>query len=51
MLVTTLEKDKLHGCIGQVLQEGVDRISDVGDQTREGQESGVYRAGFTAGCE
>ena len=49
-LVTGLVKDRLLGCMGQVLQQGVDRIGEVGDRASEGQAAGVYGAGFTAGC-
>ena len=49
-LVTGLVKDKLLGCMGQVLQQGVDRIGDVGNQNSEGQAAGVYGTGFTVGC-
>ena len=42
-------KDRLLGCMGQVLQQGVDRIGEVGDRASEGQATGVYGAGFTAG--
>ena len=37
------------GCMGQVLQQDVDRIGEVGDRASEGQAAGVYGAGFTAG--
>ena len=40
-------KDRLLGCMGQVLQQGVDRISEVGDRASEGQDAGVYGARFT----
>ena len=43
-------KDRLLECMGQVLQQGVDRIGDVGDRASEGQTAGVYGAGFTVGC-
>ena len=49
--MTGLVKDRLVGCMGPVLQQGVDRIGEVGDWTSEGQATGVYGAGFTAGCE
>ena len=64
--MTGLVKDRLLGCMGQVLQQGVDRIGEVGggasgmgvdgigkvgDWASEGQATGVYGAGFTAGCE
>ena len=47
--MTGLLKDRLLGCMGQVLQRGVDRIGAVVDRAREGQADGVYGAGFTAG--
>ena len=47
-LVTGLEKDSLLGCMGQVLQQGVDRIGEVGDRASEGQAAGVYGRGFIA---
>ena len=34
-LVTGLVKDRLLGCMGQVLQQGVDRIGEVGDRASE----------------
>ena len=49
-LVTELVKDRLLGCMGQVLQQGVHRIGEVGDRASEGQAAGVYGTGFTAGC-
>ena len=49
-LVTGLVKDRLLRCMGQVLQQGVDGIGEVGDRASEGQAAGVYGAGFTAGC-
>ena len=45
--MTGLVKDRLLGCMGQVLQRGMDRIGEVGDRTSEGQTAGVYGAGFT----
>ena len=42
-------KDRLLGCMRQVLQEGVDRIGEAGDRANEGQAAGVNEAGFTAG--
>ena len=42
-------KDRLLGCMGQVLQQGVDRIGEVGDRASERQAAGVYGPGFTAG--
>ena len=44
-------KDRLLGCMGPVLQQGVNRIGEVGDWANEGLAAEVYRAGFTAGCE
>ena len=38
------------GCLGQVLQQGVDGIAEVGDRANKGQAAGVYEAGFIAGC-
>ena len=49
-LVIGLVKDRLLGCMGQVLQKGVDRIGEVGDRGSEGLAAGVYGAGFTEGC-
>ena len=43
-------KDRLLGCMRQILQQGVDRICEVGDRTTEGQAAGVNGAGFTVGC-
>ena len=48
--MTGLVKDRLLGCMGQVLQQGVDRIGEIGDRASEGQLAGVYGAGFTPGC-
>ena len=48
-LVTGLVKDRLLGCVGQVLQQGVDWIGEVGDRANEGQTARVYGTGFTAG--
>ena len=49
-LVTGLVKDRLLGCIRQIVQQGVDRMGEVGDRASEGQAAGVYGTGFTAGC-
>ena len=43
-------KDRLQWCMGQVLQQGADRIGEVGDRDSEAQSSMVYGAGVTAGC-
>ena len=43
-------KDRLLGCLGQVLQQGVDRIGEVGDRASDGKAAGMFGAGFTAGC-
>ena len=48
--MTGLVKDRLLGCMGEVLQQGVDRVDEVGDRASEGQATWVYRRGFTAGC-
>ena len=48
-LVTGLVKDSLLGCMGQIVQQGVDRIGEDGDRSSEGQAAGVYWEGFTAG--
>ena len=34
--------------MGQVLQQGVYRLGEVGDKASEGQAAGVYGGGFTA---
>ena len=47
--MTGLVKDKLLGCMGQVLQQGVDRIGEFCDRASEGQAAGMYGAGFTVG--
>ena len=48
--MTVLVKERLLGCMGQVLQQDVDRIGEVGDRASEGQAAGLYGTGFTAGC-
>ena len=48
-LVTGLVKDRLLGCMGQVLQQGMDRIREVGDRASEGQAARLYGTGFTVG--
>ena len=48
-MVTGLEKDRLLRCMGQVLQQGVDRIGEVGDRTSKGQDAGLCGTGFTGG--
>ena len=45
--MTGLVKYSLLGCMGQVLQQGVVRIGEVGDRVSEGQAAGVYGVGFT----
>ena len=47
MRLTGLLKDRLLGCVGQVLHQGVDRIGEIGDRASEGQATGVYGTGFT----
>ena len=48
-------KDRLLGCMGQVLQQGVDRISEVGDRANKGQAAGcmekVLQKGLWQGKE
>ena len=48
--MTGLVKDRLLGCMGQVLQQDVDRIGEVGDRASEGEATGVHEADFTAEC-
>ena len=43
-------KHSLLWCMGQVLQQGADRIGEVGDRASEGQAAMVYGAGLTARC-
>ena len=49
-LVRGQVKDRLLWCMGQDLQQGVDRIGEVGDRASEAQAAMVYGAGSTAGC-
>ena len=41
-------KDRLLGCMGQGLQQGVDRLGEVGDRASEGQAAGLYGTCLTA---
>ena len=41
--MTRLVKYSLLGYMGQVLQQGMDRIGEVGDRASEGQVAGVLQ--------
>ena len=38
--MTGLVKERLPGCMGEVSEQGVDRIDEVGDRASEGQAAG-----------